>query len=576
MLAISDVRAQRLDEIESVVDAVAPDLILYAGDDVARFGPGPNSWSPMARRVRHGLAGVIGNDCSADARAALRQPGCHDLHEEPLLIGELAFLGLQGAPDDRGRGLGYTLYAEGAARHHLDRQLSAVGKRPVILVSHAPPRGILDLAVRFGLEHIGTTALLEATKWPSLKAVICGHVHLQGGRQVQHGSCLVVNCASHDEGGAPLRYAVLTWDGHGVVASTHVHDERGHLGEIRGMQHRHARDLKRAGAATVGGVHDLGIAGLRPIVGGFAPRYWFLAKAQVERRPVLRAAPMPIARDALFVDVETSFDDSDVWMVAFKSSRGDIEQFHELERRKQRKLLTALDRRMRSIGPSQLLQWSAFDRSALEKAYGRYWQSLPSWLNRELWVDAMWWTDRAFALPFRSRTIKDVAAYFGYEYVERQLDGLTVGSWYQSFLNEQTHFDVSRVLTYNRDDVEALRRVVESILTLAKAEGPATANPWVDAPKPKSATASKRRALSRREKELVVAKAIAGFETSMMRQFGFGRLNRRHVRAAVSRYAEAMRREYGLPPKAAGHSARPSAARRRGRVRTRACPRESA
>ena len=93
---------------------------------------------------------------------------------------------------------------------------------------------------------------------------------------------------------------------------------------------------------------------------------------------------------------------------------------------------------------------------------------MPPWLNRRLWVDALWWTDRAVALPFASRTVKDVASYFGYEYVECSLDGRTVGSWYGQFLSEGKPFDVSRVRTYNRDDVRALRRIVESVLILAK------------------------------------------------------------------------------------------------------------
>src|SRR5437867_10996597 len=102
ILAMSDLRVQRLGDIEAVVAAVKPEVILYAGDDVARFGPGPHSWSPLALTVRYGLAGVIGNDCLADARAVLRQRGCHDLHEAPLIVGDLAILGLQGAPATRG------------------------------------------------------------------------------------------------------------------------------------------------------------------------------------------------------------------------------------------------------------------------------------------------------------------------------------------------------------------------------------------------------------------------------------------------------------------------------------------
>lgn len=73
ILAVSDLRVQSIRLLEQVAGRVNPDLILYGGDDVVRFGPGPHSWSPLASRTRYGLAGVIGNDCSRDHAAALRQ-----------------------------------------------------------------------------------------------------------------------------------------------------------------------------------------------------------------------------------------------------------------------------------------------------------------------------------------------------------------------------------------------------------------------------------------------------------------------------------------------------------------------
>src|SRR5437764_532389 len=133
ILAVSDLRVHSVKLLEQVAEEVAPDLVLYAGDDVVRFGPGPNSWSPLARRVPLGLAGVIGNDCAHEHVLALHQPGCHDLDREPLLLPELAVLGLGGAPADEddpayvARGL--TLYTRRAAKAQLERQFEAAGRR---------------------------------------------------------------------------------------------------------------------------------------------------------------------------------------------------------------------------------------------------------------------------------------------------------------------------------------------------------------------------------------------------------------------------------------------------------------
>jgi hypothetical protein len=47
ILAVSDLRVQSLRLLEQVAGQVNPDLIVYGGDDVVRFGPGPHSWSPV-------------------------------------------------------------------------------------------------------------------------------------------------------------------------------------------------------------------------------------------------------------------------------------------------------------------------------------------------------------------------------------------------------------------------------------------------------------------------------------------------------------------------------------------------
>jgi Icc-related predicted phosphoesterase len=146
ILAVSDLRVQPLRELEAVVKSVEPDLILYAGDDVERFAARRHSWSALARKVPRGLAGIVGNDCSRRAKAALRQAACHDLHAKPLILEDLAIVGLEGAPASRDFGIGPTLYSEAESRRHLERMFASAGHLPVLLVSHAPPYGVLDFS----------------------------------------------------------------------------------------------------------------------------------------------------------------------------------------------------------------------------------------------------------------------------------------------------------------------------------------------------------------------------------------------------------------------------------------------
>lgn len=67
-----------------------------------------------------------------------------------------------------------------------------------IYLSHIPPKGKLDLSVRFGLEHIGSTKLLESIKKYQPKLVICGHSHLWGGLVAKIEDTVIINVSSQD------------------------------------------------------------------------------------------------------------------------------------------------------------------------------------------------------------------------------------------------------------------------------------------------------------------------------------------------------------------------------------------
>jgi hypothetical protein len=70
----------------------------------------------------------------------------------------------------------------------------------LIIVSHTPPRGVLDRALRYGEEAIGSLALrdfVEEEKRVCL--VICGHVHSCGGRYERLNNAVIVNVSSHDD-----------------------------------------------------------------------------------------------------------------------------------------------------------------------------------------------------------------------------------------------------------------------------------------------------------------------------------------------------------------------------------------
>lgn len=543
ILAVSDLRVQSIRLLEQVAGMVNPDLILYGGDDVVRFGPGPHSWSPLASRTRYGLAGVIGNDCTRDHAAALGQPGCHDLDRTPLVVEGLAILGLGGAPADEAGAIGYTLYTREQAREQLRRQLAEIGDRPVLLVSHTPPHGILDLAIRFGVDHIGSTAVREFLRQRQVRGVVCGHVHSKGGRIDTVGRKLVVNVASHDRAGSSLMYSVLDWDGRSLRAEVRGILAGEEVQRVPGVGWWTAAKLEKAGIRTMsdllaGDGREVAIA-----VGAAstARRMRAAARAQSTGVPVLLSPSEPFPGNAVAVDVETSFDrQNDPWLVAFRPFGGTrVRQIEELDAARHREHLVRVDKALSIFVGNRFVRWGTFDRAALERGYRAVDLAPPSWLREDVWFDACSWMKRVVALPAGANGLKHIGEHLGYKFAHPKLDGMLVGQWYTLYRDKGERFDVPKVRAYNRDDVAGLEHVVRAVQAIARRPDLIVEPPVPD---------PRRGANAPTTGSDVVARAVAGFGASMDARVAGGELLPAARDRAVAKYEAYMRSVYRSSP----------------------------
>lgn len=84
-----------------------------------------------------------------------------------------------------------------APEDQLVRKYAWIPADTQLLISHGPPKGILDLACRN--IHAGSNALLERIKeLADLKAVVFGHIHEARGRAVVRDGCVAYNVATLD------------------------------------------------------------------------------------------------------------------------------------------------------------------------------------------------------------------------------------------------------------------------------------------------------------------------------------------------------------------------------------------
>jgi len=91
--------------------------------------------------------------------------------------------------------------------------LSEIKKAPNkyadVYLSHVPPLGVLDLSVRFGIDHIGSKKLLSAVKKYKPRLVVCGHSHTWGGKTARVDQTIIVNVSSQDRDASSGNYALI-------------------------------------------------------------------------------------------------------------------------------------------------------------------------------------------------------------------------------------------------------------------------------------------------------------------------------------------------------------------------------
>jgi len=255
ILAFSDWRVQDIEQFIDYLERLDenPDVIVYAGDDIRRFNkveyrflPSElkkryrdqfikinesfgklgkktlehiirqneikneseiNKFAKIANYSKYGLCVVAGNDDPPYLKKAINGKNVYDVHENPVIVDDFVIIGVEGSSGN----IGTFLYTEQEIKIHLKNRINQVGDKQLIIVSHSPPFNILDFAVRFSKEHIGSTSLRDFIEnyTDKIKVVISGHVHLQGGKVEKYKDTYVVNCASHDNYGAPGRVAII-------------------------------------------------------------------------------------------------------------------------------------------------------------------------------------------------------------------------------------------------------------------------------------------------------------------------------------------------------------------------------
>lgn len=478
IFAFSDWRVQPLDYLfqilsEYITDA---DVIVYAGDDLDRFDGHPLV-HPIARLACSCRSGrflfVGGNDDEpAQVLAFSRLPASHNLHEAPFYFGSFAFFGVEGSSD----GIGPLQHSEAEIEQRLSSYRMTTATRSgdylPVLVSHAPPYGILDIAVRFSPEgaHIGRESLrafLDANRVP---LTICGHVHLCGGRsEVLGNGNIVLNIGSHDDEGAEGRIAVvdLLPDGKAIIhqLTTRMLDR---LHELTRLVQVGPRRVHHFMERNIMGIADVSeetrdVLLTIPGAGDWHVERWIrqakLLRAKRSEFEIVDREKMSfLTRDHFVVwDIETnlSVEQRVIWLIgAHDTSTNETVQFFQPddERKCIEDFLTWISHRPNATPVSY--STSGFDTTALATS-----------MRRHNLVDGTQFVERDIDLGDRvlyrcvSRyndfSLKGLARDLGFRFRHPDIDGEDVGMMFTEYQLTRKAPDWRKLLEYNADDVGA-------------------------------------------------------------------------------------------------------------------------
>jgi len=484
LVAFSDYRVQDIELLIEELSKLQPraDLILYAGDDIERFRPpgGRNLFEAIAAQARYGLCAVVGNDEVPSVRKLVSGEAVLNVHLLPATLGGYAILGLDGAPNRPGIGMGFILHSEQEIAKHLSLQRRTVGAAQLIIVSHAPPEGILDRAVRFSPDKkprsIGSRALRKFVKdRKEVVLVVCGHVHRCGGLHQKAYGTSVVNAANHDDGKAITRFAIMELEsagletiewrqirpvcivpGIGPVSADH----------LRGIGIRTVEELATAPAEIV----------RRTVHFGHLPEVLMArARAIVENRPIFLRPPGSTGDDEVFLDIETDLNQKYIWLIGIcVGGKGKYRGFFAESPKEEKKILRDFLRFMESHPEAKLLTCSGsrFEERVIRSRLTFHGLSTAV-CDRT--IDLYQDISQTVALPTTSCQVKEIGAFFGYRYKHPDLDGYRVASLYMHTYQKSKHRLRRRklgrkLIEYNEDDVRCLPFILKALENLWKKE----------------------------------------------------------------------------------------------------------
>ena len=187
LLLFSDLHCSTRAAVNLVRQAQSVDIVIGAGD-FANMRQGINLCIDVLKEIDRPTVLVPGNSESLVelTEACHSWLNAHVLHGSGTIIKGVKFYGLGGGIPTTPFGSWSVDFTENQAR-----ELLAECPKRCILVSHSPPKGIVD--VSSSGHSLGSIAVAEVIDKKNPQLVVCGHIHESAGQQKTVGTTTIIN-----------------------------------------------------------------------------------------------------------------------------------------------------------------------------------------------------------------------------------------------------------------------------------------------------------------------------------------------------------------------------------------------
>ena len=481
ILAFSDYRVQDIEVLINFIQKMKnkPDLILYAGDDVNRFLEHErdsktgkrkkiirNYFEEIASYSKLGLCAVIGNDDFPNHKCIIGK-NVNNVQDSLFIFKNYVVIGIEGYVENTtDEGIGYHKFNETTLKKYLETIKENNKHKKIIILSHSPPKNTLDFAIRFGQKTIGSTSLKSFIEknHETIPLVVCGHVHLQGGKNENILNTVVVNAASHDDIGEPGKIALIEIHNNTVeIKWNTLHEGVG----IHGIGGTKYEKLKKAGITSVEDISKTSIKQLSSIFSkSFAIKLQKQSQSILENKIIILETMAPIEENTILLDIETDLMSDLVWMIGlYDTEKNKIIQFVAHKPSDEKIILKQFLDSMKSFkGKIYTFSATKFDERVIKKRMEYHkikHSSLP------IFVDLALDVIRCYAFPFKSYGLKQISNYFEYDSKHPDVDGMWVASQYLSTYQETKNKKLMKqFLEYNEDDLRSLKWIMDKLSSI--------------------------------------------------------------------------------------------------------------